>query len=54
MVQPGQRAVLEVRVSGKPLPEVTWTKDGRSISDETEGVTIGRQENRHTLTIENG
>ena len=54
VVLPGQRAVLEVKVSGKPPPRVTWTRDGRPIKDGDNGVVISQRDNHHTLTIENG
>ncbi|XP_043207626.1 muscle M-line assembly protein unc-89-like isoform X2 [Amphibalanus amphitrite] len=53
VVLPGQKAVLEVKVSGLPPPKVTWTRDGRPISDGENGVVISQNENHHTLTIEN-
>ncbi|XP_037089116.1 titin-like isoform X2 [Pollicipes pollicipes] len=51
VAQPGQEVVMKVQVSGIPPPNVTWTKDGRPITDEH--IKIKRRESKHSLTIRN-
>ncbi|EDO49557.1 predicted protein, partial [Nematostella vectensis] len=41
---------LTVKVTGKPEPEVTWTKDGKPV-DKLPNVELDHQEDRYILTI---
>ena len=42
---------LEVRVSGKPLPEVEWLKDDNPLPD-SESLSLDSDGDRHTLVIQ--
>ncbi|CAK8691082.1 unnamed protein product [Clavelina lepadiformis] len=49
-VNQGQQIVLPVSVTGKPTPEVTWSKDGSPLSDSNLRVQLT---NSGTLSIQN-
>lgn len=49
-VSPDSDVKLEVRVSGKPLPEAKWLKDDKPISEST-NLLFHSNNDRHTLVI---
>ncbi|XP_061466182.1 immunoglobulin superfamily member 22 isoform X2 [Rhineura floridana] len=51
-VKAGQTAYIKVPFKGKPLPKVTWFKDGIEVTEE-ERVVIERTNDQALLTIKN-
>ena len=50
-VRAGSRVTMEVEVTGTPVPDVSWSKDGRPL-EETNNVSIKVDTNqRHRLVI---
>jgi len=49
----GERLHLEVDVTGTPVPEITWTKDGAPLHN-TDRISVNDEGTRKWLTISQG
>uniref|UniRef100_A0A8C0B1U7 Titin n=1 Tax=Buteo japonicus TaxID=224669 RepID=A0A8C0B1U7_9AVES len=48
---PGQTFVLEADIHGKPIPDITWSKDGKDLEEATARMEIKSTIKKTTLTV---
>uniref|UniRef100_A0A8B9QM46 Titin n=1 Tax=Apteryx owenii TaxID=8824 RepID=A0A8B9QM46_APTOW len=51
VVHAGETFVLEADIHGKPIPDITWSKDGKDIEEATARMEIKSTIQKTTLTV---
>uniref|UniRef100_A0A8C0J0L1 Titin n=1 Tax=Chelonoidis abingdonii TaxID=106734 RepID=A0A8C0J0L1_CHEAB len=51
VVHAGETFVLEADIHGKPIPDITWSKDGKELEETTARMEIKSTLQRTTLTV---